>query len=205
VTPIFYSFRRCPYAMRARMGLLISGSRLEIREIALRDKPAAMLAASSKGTVPVLVLANRVIDESLDILRWALVAHDPEEWLARDDVALIAANDGLFKHHLDRYKYAARHGSDAREHATIGVAILAGLEERLATHANLCGATRGLTDIAIFPFVRQFAETDRAFFDAQPLPGVRRWLATHVASPLFERAMQRWPVWRDGDAAIRLK
>ena len=190
--PILYSFRRCPYAMRARMALLISGTGFELREVALRDKPPEMVAASPKGTVPVLVLPDgRVIDESLDIMRHALARHDPEQWLKGDDAELIAANDGPFKHHLDRYKYADRHGSDPDSHRAAGLAILDRLEQRLAGRANLCGEGRSLTDIAVLPFVRQFAAVDRGWFEAQPLPGVQRWLRDHLASALFMAAMAR--------------
>lgn len=201
--PILYSFRRCPYAMRARMALLASQTLCEIREVKLAAKPAEMLAASPKGTVPVLLLPDgRVIDESLDIMRWALGQHDPAQWLTRDDKALIAANDGPFKHHLDRYKYADRHGSDAHDHRAACIRLLEPLEQRLASHAHLCGEASGLTDAAIFPFVRQFAETDRPWFDAQSLPRVQDWLAGHLASPLFAAAMPRLAPWRPGDRPI---
>jgi len=194
--PVLYSFRRCPYAMRARMALIASGIACEIREVKLRDKPPEMLAASPKGTVPVLVLPDgKVIDESIDIMRWALGHSDPEDWLAGDDVALIATNDGTFKHHLDRYKYADRHDTDPAEHRAAGLAILRDLEARL-TASYLCGARRTLADIAIMPFVRQFAETDRGWFDAQPLPRVQHWLADLRASALFETAMVRRDPWR---------
>lgn len=193
--PILYSFRRCPYAMRARMALLISGTAFELREVALRDKPPEMIAASPKGTVPVLVLSDgQVIDESLDIMRHALARHDPEQWLRGDDAELLAANDRPFKHHLDRYKYADRHGSDPDSHRAAGLAILDRLEQRLAGRANLCGAGRSLTDIAVLPFVRQFAAVDRGWFDAQPLPRLQRWLHDHLASALFVAAMERRPV-----------
>jgi len=201
--PILYSFRRCPYAMRARLALLASGTMCELREVKLADKPAEMIAASGKATVPVMVLPDgSVLDESLDIMRWALERNDPERWRDRDDGALIAANDGPFKHHLDRYKYPDRHGSDAAEHRAEGLTLLAGLEARLAGHANLCGEARGLTDAAIMPFVRQFAETDRAWFDAQPLPGLHAWLARHITSPLFAAAMIRLAPWRPDDRPI---
>ncbi len=201
--PILYSFRRCPYAMRARLALLISGVTCEIREVVLRAKPAAMLTASPKGTVPVLVLADaRVIDESFDIMRWALRQHDPEAWLDAEDPALIACNDGPFKHHLDRYKYPERHGSDPARHRAAGLDILAQLEERLVRHANLCRAARALTDMAIMPFVRQFAATDRAWFDQQPLPHLQAWLAQHEASALFEQAMLRLSPWQPGGPAV---
>jgi glutathione S-transferase len=179
------------------MALLVSDTDFELREVKLSSKPAAMIAASPKGTVPVLVLPDgRVIDESLDIMRWALGRHDPERWLEGDDAALIAANDGPFKHHLDRTKYPDRYGVDPAGHRGAALALLMGLEARLASHAFLCGDARSLTDIALMPFVRQFAAIDPGWFDAQPLPGVRRWLATLIASPLFERAMARHPVWQ---------
>ncbi len=203
--PILYSFRRCPYAMRARLALLVSGQAVEIREIKLRDKPAAMLVASAKGTVPVLCLPDgSVVDESIDIMRWALGRHDPEHWLAGDDAALIARNDGPFKHHLDRTKYPDRHGSDPAVDRAAALEILGGLEVRLAATGYLCGAGRTLADMAIFPFVRQFAAVDPGWFAEQALPHVRRWLAGHLADPLFERAMVRLSPWAPGDAAILL-
>jgi glutathione S-transferase len=201
--PILYSFRRCPYAMRARMAVLIAGETVELREITLRDKPADMVAASPKATVPVLVLPDgAVIDESIGIMHWALARHDPESWLAGDDAEAIARNDGPFKHHLDRYKYPDRHGADPLLERAAGLAILAELEPRLAASPNLCGSGRTLVDIALMPFVRQFAATDRAWFDARPLPAVQAWLARHIGSDLFERAMVRLPPWRPGDAPV---
>jgi len=194
--PILYSFRRCPYAMRARLALLISETAFELREVKLSAKPAEMLSASPKGTVPVLVLAEgQVIDESLDIMRWALCRRDPEGWLQGDDRELIAANDGPFKHHLDRYKYPHRHGSDPLEHRAAGSAMLTVLEGRLRDQAWLCGRSRSLTDAALMPFVRQFAATDQSWFDDQPLPAVRRWLGGQLGSPLFEQAMARVLRW----------
>ncbi|RYY24466.1 MAG: glutathione S-transferase [Sphingomonadales bacterium] len=194
---VLYSFRRCPYAMRARMALLVSGVPYEHREVKLRDKPPEMLAASPKGTVPVLVLGDGVvIDESIDIMRWALGRNDPEQWLDGDDRDLIAANDGAFKHHLDRYKYPDRHGSNAEEHRAAGLAMLVAFDARLASQAWLCGGTRALTDAAIMPFVRQFAATDHDWFDAQELPALQRWLAVQLASPLFAEAMLVRDPWR---------
>jgi glutathione S-transferase len=185
---LLYSFRRCPYAMRARMALLVSGVALEIREVKLSDKPADLLAASPKGTVPVLVLNDgTVIDESIDIMRWALRQHDPEDWLGGDDAGLIATFDGTFKAHLDGYKYSR----DRAENQAAGLAMLQGLEERLAGAANLCREGRALTDIAIMPFVRQFAMVDRDWFDAQSLPRVQDWLGQHLSSPLFVQAMAK--------------
>ncbi len=201
--PILYSFRRCPYAMRARMALLICGQRFEMREVVLRRKPEAMIAASAKATVPVMVLADgQVIDESIDVMRWALHRHDPEGWLAGDDAPLIQTFDDRFKHHLDRTKYPERHGSDPAMHRAAGLAMLGDLEQRLAAHPNLCRAERALADIAIMPFVRQFAAVDQPWFDRQAIPRVREWLARHVASPLFDQAMVRLKPWSPGDAPM---
>lgn len=194
--PILYSFRRCPYAMRARLTLAVGGMAYELREVRLSDKPAAMLAASPKGTVPVLQLADgTVIEESLDIMRWALAIRDPEAWLARDDPALIAINDSAFKHDLDRYKYPDRHGSDPLVHRERGMAFLRNIDSRLFGAGQLCGSARGLTDVAIMPFVRQFAAVDPSWFDAQPLPHLKTWLAGHLASDLFNTIMVRVVPW----------
>ena len=202
--PILYSFRRCPYAMRARMALLASGTAYAHREVLLRDKPAAMLAASPKGTVPVLVLAGgTVIDESIDVMRWALAQHDPEDWLAHADAALVAQFDGAFKHHLDRYKYAERYDVDPLVHRAAGLALLVELDARLLDQDYLGGATRGFNDIAVFPFVRQFAGVDAEWFAAHAPRRTREWLASLVASDLFERAMGSIAPWaeeRDGNA-----
>jgi glutathione S-transferase len=149
----------------------------------------------------VLVLTDgTVVDESIDIMRWALDRHDPELWLDGDDAPLIAANDGPFKQHLDRYKYPQRHGEDAMAHRDAGLAMLARLDRRLAASPQLSGATRTLADMALFPFVRQFAAVDADWFVAQPLPGVQRWLAGHLASDLFARAMVRVPPWHADQA-----
>ena len=202
---MLYSFRRCPYAMRARLALAVSGTCGELREVRLSAKPQAMLDASPKGTVPVLVLPDgTVLDESLDIMRWALTRCDPEGWLARDDAELIAINDGPFKHDLDRTKYPERYGADASKHRESGLAFLRELDRRLANAAQLCGPTRGLTDAAIMPFVRQFAAIDRAWFSALPLPHLQGWLAGHLASGLFEAIMLRVATWSPHDTSIGL-
>ena len=172
------------------MALAVSGTPYRICEVSLRDKPPEMLAASPKGTVPVLLLSTgEVVDESLDIMRWALDRSDPEHWLDGDDSLLIEQNDGPFKRHLDRYKYPDRHGSDPEEHKRAAVEILSRLDERLRLREWLCGQTRSLTDAALFPFVRQFAAVDRSWFETQPLPHLQRWLATQLACPLFLRVM----------------
>ncbi len=189
--------------MRARLALLVSGQTVELREVALRDKPADMLMASPKGTVPVLVAPDgMVIDESIDIMRWALSIHDPERWLAGEDEHLLATNDGPFKHHLDRYKYPGRYASDAAEHRTAACDLLLPLEQRLQRSEWLCGARRTISDMALFPFVRQFAATDSAWWRAQPLPQLQRWLERNVTDPLFAAAMVRLPPWQPGDAPV---
>ncbi|MFL6733129.1 MAG: glutathione S-transferase, partial [Sphingomicrobium sp.] len=160
-------------------------------------KPASMLEASPKGTVPVLVLPNRdVIEQSLDIMRWALTGCDPEAWLDRDDAALIAVNDGPFKHDLDRYKYPDRHGGDPLVHRDAGLTFLRDLEVRLSACGQLGGSARGLTDAAIMPFVRQFSAVDPDWFSKQDLPHLQRWLQGHLLSELFASIMDRPPVWR---------
>lgn len=199
--PILYSFRRCPYAMRARMALLISGTRYTHREVLLRDKPAAMLAASPKGTVPVLVLVDgTVVDESIDIMRWALSQHDPEDWLPRADAALVARFDGAFKHHLDRYKYASRYNVDPLAHRAAGLAMLAELGARLNEQEYLDGTARGFSDIALFPFVRQFVGVDADWFAANAPSRLREWLAALLASQLFEQAMVKMEPWAEGQS-----
>ena len=202
--PVLYSFRRCPYAMRARLALAVSGAAIRIREVVLRDKPAAMLAASPKGTVPVLVLPDgTVIDESLDIMHWALARNDPENWLASDPAgtaALIAQCDEPFKHALDRYKYPDRYeGVDPLAQRAAGLAILQEWNARIAdAGGHLLAPHRTHADMAIFPFVRQFAATDRDGFAAQDLPALQAWLAGHLTSPLFKSVMTKHAQWQPG-------
>ena len=191
--------------MRARLALLVSGVACELREVKLSAKPQAMLEASPKGTVPVLVIPDgRAIDESIDVMRWALEHNDPEGWLARDDHDLIGRNDGAFKYHLDRYKYPERYGSDALFHREQGLAFLQELDRRLTQSAQLVGSERGLADAAIMPFVRQFASVDALWFADLPLHHLRRWLAGHLSSSLFEAAMVRVSPWSPGDRAVTL-
>jgi glutathione S-transferase len=202
--PVLYSFRRCPYAMRARMALWVAGVTVELREVKLAAKPPALLAASPKGTVPVLALHDgQVIDQSLDIMRWALAQADPEGWLAGDDAGLIAANDGVFKHHLDRAKYPGRYDEDGvTDHRAAALALLEPLEERLAQAPFLCGETCSLTDIALFPFIRQFAAIDPDWFAAEGLSHLQGWLARLLASDLFAAIMPKFAPWQEGDAPV---
>ncbi len=190
--PILYSFRRCPYAMRARLALAVSGTRFELREVKLAAKPAEMLAVSSKGTVPVLVLPDgEVLDESLQIMRWALAIIDPEGWLERDDAGLIAANDGPFKEYLDRYKYSQRYEVEPLPYRALGLAFLREVDALVAAGDRLGGGARGLNDAAIIPFVRQFAAVDPGWFEAQALPHLRAWLDEYLGSDLFRSIMLR--------------
>ena len=220
--PILYSFRRCPYAMRARLAIMSSGKKVRLREILLRNKPEEMLAASPKGTTPVVILPDgQVIDESLDIMFWALqegdgqgaagqegagqdAARDPEGWLTPDQGcvddmrALIAENDGYFKHHLDRYKYTVRYeDADRDSHRDAGAVFLRDLNKRLSSNRFLFGSRHSLADSAIFPFVRQFRIADMNWFDEADWPDLSRWLQLNVESPMFVQAMEKFPVWAD--------
>jgi glutathione S-transferase len=205
--PVLYSFRRCPYAMRARMALWVAGITVELREVKLAAKPPELLAASPKGTVPVLVLADgTVIDQSIDIMRWALAQNDPEGWLAGNDEGLITTNDGPFKHHLDRAKYPGRYDEEGvTDHRAEALALLAPLEERLADAEWLTGQTRTFTDIALFPFIRQFAAIEPEWFAAQPLPHLQGWLEGLLASDLFASIMPKFAPWQEGDAPVFLR
>ncbi|MEO0701431.1 MAG: glutathione S-transferase [Pseudomonadota bacterium] len=201
--PILWSFRRCPYAMRARLALDVAQIRLEHREILLRDKPQAFLQASPKGTVPVLQIGERVIDESLDVMRWALAQNDPEGWLQMPDAGwdLIARTDGPFKTALDRYKYANRfEGANSTEERDKAALFLHELDERLTTTPWLFGQTPRIADMAILPFIRQYANTDRPWFDAQDWPALIPWLDRFLTSPRFIRIMEKHPLWAPAPA-----
>jgi len=201
--PILYSFRRCPYAMRARLAMQAGEQAWEHREVVLRDKPAAMLEASPKGTVPVLVLSSgEVIEESEDIMFWALGRNDPLGWLSPEEGSVDAMRTWIlrteeeFKGHLDRYKYADRYaGEDAQEHRQLAAVFLLELELRLARARCLFGERFSLGDAAIAPFVRQFANTDRAWFDSQPWPHLLAWLEEFLASTRFANIMAKYPPW----------
>ncbi len=210
--PLLYTYRRCPYAMRARMALLIAGIPFDAHEIELRHKPPAMLAASPKGTVPVLVLpGGQVLEQSWDIVEWALnhcdATGNAQVWWRNastpDCQALMHLNDSDFKHHLDRYKYPERYGEVNPEdkpallqvHRQQALEVfLIPLEARLRDHPFLGGQTPCATDIGIFPFVRQFAAVDAGWFEGLPLPGVRAWLQGWTRSALFEACMHKLAV-----------
>lgn len=220
--PVLYSFRRCPYAIRARLALAASGQTCHLREVVLAEKPAALLDVSPKATVPVLVLpSGGVIDQSLDIMLWALERNDPLHWLPTQGAGMAQALqwtarcDGPFKQALDRYKYPHRYAHpDGLAGRTRGANFLQDLEHCLATHGSLHAAclgpamgaapqaSFGLADEAIAPFVRQFAATDAPWFANQPWPALQAWLAQFLNSALLERVMHKYPRWTPEQAPV---
>lgn len=209
--PIFYSFRRCPYAMRARLAVFQSGIRCELREVVLKDKPDQLIQLSPKATVPVLQTSDgEVIDESFDIAVWALAQHDPEDWYQtlteaqhQQMLALIENNDGEFKYFLDRYKYADRYPEqDQLYYRQQCEKTLASLEQLLQQNGCLLRDSLTLADIALLPFIRQFAFVDKQWFDMSPYPQVRAWLETFLASDLFKAIMPKFAQWHQGDEPV---
>ena len=192
---LLYSFRRCPYAMRARLALRYCGVPVRIIEVSLKAKPAEMLALSPKGTVPVLSVNGEVIDESLAIMQWALAQHDPDDWLLQGDpavLALIAENDAGFKYHLNRYKYAERYPEQPMTfYRAEGEVFLQTLEGLLADRDYLLADHLSLADVALAPFVRQFAHVDREWFAGAPYPRLQQWLERFLQSPLFIAVMAK--------------
>ncbi len=224
--PVLYSFRRCPYAMRARLAIAASKQPCQLREVVLRNKPQALLDASPKATVPVLVDQGTVIAESLDIMLWALRRHDPERWLEPSDtagigahadagadagiqalrqdmLALIGQSDKVFKHHLDRYKYPQRYdlASGVQDRDAAALWLQDTIEGRLL-NGYLFGSTVSLADMAILPFVRQYAHTDKVWFDAQPWPRITAWLEQFLSSARFERVMEKYTPWAEGEQGV---
>ncbi|GJM00502.1 MAG: glutathione S-transferase [Methyloligella sp.] len=193
--------------MRARLGLTSANIKVELREIVLRNKPAHMIELSPKATVPVLRLkTGEVIDESLDIAIWALKQNDPKNLLSpknqsfEDMQKLIQENDGPFKHHLDHTKYSVRYPEDNKEdHIKKASEFLLKLNDRLSTQNYLFGNERSLADITIAPFVRQFANIDRNWFDSQPWPHLIKWLNEFIESELFLSIMEKYAPWQEGD------
>lgn len=212
--PVLYSFRRCPYAMRARMAIAVSAVVVELREVDLRSKPVEMLAASPKATVPVLVLEDKtVIDESLGIMHWALNQNDPEHWLdsfsdeQQNRMAdLIEENDTHFKQQLDHYKYADRFPAQSQEYyRSQGEDFLKKLNKRLQHTACLFGDRLSLADIAIFPFIRQFAHVDKKWFESTEYSHLQQWLAVLLESETFSVAMQKFDIWRPNGQVVLFK
>lgn len=210
--PRLYSFRRSPYAMRARLGLLFAELKVELREVVLKNKPAQMLAISPKGTVPVLELAEDdsserlVIEESRDIVEWALRQSDPQDLLNINLVSastLIDRNDHEFKYWLDRYKYADRHPELTQpEYRQQGEVFLQVLEQLLAKNKYLLGGNISIADICIMPFVRQFAHVDQEVFYSLPYPNLQQWLRGWLKHPIFQQIMIKFPPWQQGNELV---
>ena len=200
--PILYTYRRCPYAMRARMALQYAGVQLEYREIELRNKPQSMLRLSPKGTVPVLDVDGLVLDQSLDIMRWALQVSDPDGWnILNENIAQawIEKNDELFKSLLDQYKYPNRY-PNINQATVLAEAIelmLKPMELALESSQYLLGNKMTWVDVAIFPFIRQFSMVDQKKFEELPFPQIKKWLNEQIESELFVTVMGKHPTWRD--------
>ncbi len=205
---ILYSFRRCPFAIRARMALVYSGIDVELREVNLSDLPKCLLALSPKATVPVLLLNDRaVIDESLDVMLWSLSQSDPDRWLEvdRQSWRLIEDCDNEFKLLLDCYKYSDRHPElSLLEHRIRAETFLSELEQVLSNQVFLTDSCLRLTDIAIFPFIRQFAGVEPAWFESCEFSAVRGWLNRMLQSELFKRVMSKKPIWQPGNDPVSL-
>ena len=211
--PRLYSFRRCPYAMRARLALYSSGIAYELREVALANMPPAMLALSPKATVPVLQLTNSlVIDESWEIMQWALHQHDPDNWSGTNGrylaaaSALVAVNDGSFKAALDHYKYADRYPAHPPTYyRTMCEEFLGQLEALLQSNDYLLGKQFSIADAAILPFIRQFIAVDPLWFAQSPYARLRNYSHRFIDSTMFATIMQKYPIWRDGDVPLIIR
>ena len=211
--PILYSLQNCPYAMRARLALLLSEQAIIIRAITLKDKPQAMLEASPKGTVPVLVLADgSVIEESMDIMLWALEQSDPNHLLPKEKpeaqqavIQLIQRGDDEFKHPLEQYRAAKRYHRDSevqwREQCE---AFIEELEQRLSANGYFVGNSVSLADYSFIPFMRQFGRVDRKWFAKAPYPKVKAWLSTQLQSQLYAKMMTKHPIWQTDASATFL-
>lgn len=198
--PILYSFRRCPYAMRARMALILASKECELREILLSNKPNEMLKISSKGTVPVLQFSNDVLDESLDIISWAMESHAPSVHIYSEaeellSLKLIQLFDSNFKYHLDRYKYSSRYDVDPKEHQQECKTILENLEAEINPSPWIFGKQISLLDISILPFIRQCKIANPNWFFAQNFPKLIDLLNYFENSKLFDQAMQKYELW----------
>lgn len=208
---VLYSFRRCPYAIRARLAIKASCLQVELREVVLANKPNQMLSISPKGTVPVLQLSDgRVIEESRDIIDWALQQNDPNGWLPKETLEiketdrLIYLNDNEFKQQLDHYKYADRFPEHSMEYFRNQAELfLKHLEDILSQHSFLISDKVSMADIAIFPFIRQFAFVDKSWFDQTDYKNLQVWLNTFLTMDLFNDVMKKYPAWNSGDEVIR--
>ncbi len=207
MTPnILYTFRRCPYAMRARMALAYAGIELELREILLKDKPQDMLNHSPKGTVPVVITSDdKVVDESLDVMYWALEQNDPDNWQRchANGIELIQSHDNDFKPLLDKYKYADRNKElSESEHRNNTLSFIKQLNLMLIESPYLAGQKLSICDIAIFPFIRQYAMVNKQWFDEQPYPALQTWLSVLLDSELFKSIMKKYKLYNDGHSYL---
>ncbi|MDF1622032.1 MAG: glutathione S-transferase [Pseudohongiella nitratireducens] len=211
MSAILYSFRRCPYAMRARLAIAycLPGHYFELREVVLRDKPGALIKISPKATVPVVQLANgEVLEESLEIMLFALSQHKERgqallpDALKNDIFHLIEQNDGDFKWALDRYKYSDRYEESKMYYREKGEIFLSQLNARLEASRYLMGEGPTLADLAIFPFIRQFAHVDKKWFDASPYQPLAQWLDDWLMSDIFKGIMQKYPQWHERAKAV---
>ena len=210
--PVLYSFRRCPYCMRAHMALKKSGIKVELREVALSNMPEEALALSPKATVPILALPDGTfIDESWDIVKWALNKNDPDKWLGEDNEylldteMLVETNDFSFKEDLDHYKYADRHPEKTQEeYRELCLEFIEELEEMLSDNKYLLSNQLTAADVSVFSFVRQFSMVDKEWFDQAPYPKVQAWLNEILCSELFNDVFQKHELWQKGDTAIYL-
>lgn len=215
--PILYSFRRCPYAMRARLALKYSGIKVELREVDLNSPPAELLAISEKATVPVLHLPDgTIIDESWEIVQWAVRQNDPENWLGENEEyiletdMLLEINDYSFKQDLDHYKYADRYPEQPVEYYRgQGEEFLQELEDKLNSSRHLVADELSIADTAVFPFIRQFAMVDKAWFDQAPYPRLQQWLVGFLDSnsseaQLFADVMAKHELWSQGSDTVFL-
>lgn len=209
--PVLYSFRRCPYAMRARLAIKYSDIEVELREVKLKEMPASLTRLSTDKTVPLLLLPDgSVIEESWDIMKWAINNNDPDNYLGsensnlQDAEMLVETNDYSFKDDLDHYKYADRHPDHTMEHyRSAGEEFLLELEKRLTATNYLSSDSVSISDIAIFPFIRQFAHVDKNWFSDAPYPRLQAWLNGLLDSDLFISVMSKNTVWNEGDDPVR--
>ena len=209
--PILYSLRQCPYAMRARLGLLLAKQSVMLRDIVMNNIPSEMLAVSAKGSVPVLLFDDlSVIDESLDIMTWALKKNDPDNLLYNNEpntyeemIDLIHRNDGEFVEALNKYKAASRyHDVDEVSCREQCEGFISYLEQCLTKHDFFFGVTPSLADYAILPFIRQFSRVDRKWYLQAPYKNLQRWLERHYQNPIFSKAMTKYPQWLDNKESI---
>lgn len=207
--PILYSFRRCPYAMRARMAIYQAQIKCELREVLLKDKPETMLSLSSKGTVPVLLTPDeKIIDESLEVMIWALSQNDPDDWLMNNNHCsndLIEKNDNEFKYYLDRYKYHVGYPEHTQEfYRDKTLPYLELLEQTLSDNGgiSLSGKHLSFTDISIFPFIRQFANVDLHWFTKSSYKWIKNWYVNIEQSKLFQNCMHKYEQWSPDQSPV---